>query len=344
MKIVVHKVGNKINGESLILSQEQLAIDEQTAEVLQNYFLGSFTGDETYQFYSDAYLENNVVFKKVSEMFEGCSLQTRFLVEPFFIQKSGEIAQHLFDVAENPRVQGGELFVVYFKDESEAEEKIDQIGIFKTEKLQSFLKIHHDDSSAGIETDAGISLLKIDKAVLIHNKDKESGFVLQVVDNNKNGDMYYWFEDFLKVRQREDDYFHTQESLMIYRDYIQKQLPQEFEASKLDQVAFMQKSLEYFKEKEEFNIDEFNSEVFADTEVIESFNNFKTDYEQEMQLNVSEKFPVSDSAVKKMQRLFKGKIKLDKNFEINVLGDRKMIESGSDEKGKFYKFYFDKES
>ena len=78
---------------------------------------------------------------------------------------------------------------------------------------------------------------------------------MSVVDNNKNGDMYYWFEDFLKVKQRDDEYFHTQEALLVYKDYITKQLPQEFEVSKADQADFLNKSINFFKEKEEFKLD-----------------------------------------------------------------------------------------
>lgn len=37
-KIVVHRVGNKINGESLTLSQEELQLEEGMAELLEDYF------------------------------------------------------------------------------------------------------------------------------------------------------------------------------------------------------------------------------------------------------------------------------------------------------------------
>ena len=180
-KIAVHRVGNKINGESLILSQEELQLDEGTVELLENYFLGSFKTEETYQFYSDSYLVNNPVFSSVSEIFED---KAKFLWE------SENLAKHLFEAAENPRVQGGELFVVYFEDDREGDDKVDKIGIFKTEKRESFLKIFPKNESFEIDKDQGISLSKIDKAALIYNSSKESGYVLSVVDNNKNGDMY----------------------------------------------------------------------------------------------------------------------------------------------------------
>jgi hypothetical protein len=72
------------------------------------------------------------------------------------------------------------------------------------------------------------------------------------------------------------------------------------------------KSINFFKEKEEFKLDEFASEVLGDEHVIESFVNFKTDYEQDMQVNIAEEFPISEAAVKKTQRHFKSIIKLDK--------------------------------
>ena len=296
-KITVHRVGNKINGESLTLSQEELQLEEDMKELLGNYFMSAFKSEEQFQFYSDSYLVNNPVYSSVSEIFED---------KAKFQWESENIAKHLFNAAENPRVQAGELFIVYFEGEPiETEDgepkQIDSIGIFKTEKRESFLKIFPKNETFDVERDHGISLSKIDKAALIYNNDKESGYILSVVDNNKNGDMYYWFEDFLN------------------------------------------KSINFFKEKEEFKYDDFVNEVLQDESVIESFSNFKSDYEQDMQISISEDFPINNQAVKKQQRHFKSIIKLDKNFHIYIHGDRKMIETGQDDKGKFYRLYFEQE-
>ncbi len=338
-KIIVHKVGNKINQENIFLSSEELQLEEDMKELLTDFFLKSFKSEEQFQFYSDSYLANNVVYGAVSEIFED---QNKFQWE------SETIAKHLYEIAENPRVQGGELFVCYFEGEplensDNKGEKIDFIGIFKTEKKEPFLKIHPKNDNYELEKDFGIGLSKLDKGALIYNNGKETGYAVSVIDNNKNGDEYYWFEDFLKVKQRDDDYFHTQETLQVYKDYVIKQLPQEFEVSKADQADFLNKSLNFFKEKEQFDFEEFTNEVLADKNVIESFVNYKTDYEQEMQVSISEEFPINTSAVKKNQRHFKSVIKLDKNFHIYVHGDRKMIETGQDEKGKYYRLYFEEE-
>ncbi|AFR35851.1 nucleoid-associated protein [Riemerella anatipestifer] len=334
-KIIVHKVGNKINQENLFLSSQCLELEDDMKEQLEEFFLKAFKSEEQFQFYSDTYLSNNPIYSSISEIFE----------DPAKFQwESENIAKHLYEITENPRVQSGELFIVYFEGEETDAGKIDSIGIFKTERKEPFLKINaNEDDDYLIEKDYGIGLSKLDKGAIIYNNNKELGYVVSVVDNNKNGDLYYWFEDFLKVRQREDDYFHTQETLSVYKDYITKQLPQEFEVTKADQADFLNKSINFFKEKEQFDFEEFSQEVLQDENIVESFINFKTDYEQDTQMSISEAFAINPTAVKKQQRHFKSVIKLDKNFHIYVHGDRKMIETGQDEKGKFYRLYFEEE-
>ena len=334
-KIIVHKVGNKINQESLILSQEELKLEDDMKELLQDFFLKNFKSEEQFRFYSDSYLVNNPVYSSVSEIFEDKNK---------FVWESENLAKHLYEITENPRVQSGELFIVYFEGEENADgNKIDSIGIFKTENKNPFLKIFPQNETFEIEKDYGIGLSKLDKGALIYNTGKETGYAVSVIDNNKNGDIYYWFEDFLKVKQRDDEYFHTQETLAVYKDFITKQLPTEFEVSKADQADFLNKSINFFKEKEKFDFEEFTNEVLEDKNVIESFSNFKSDYENDMQVSISEDFAINEAAVKKQSRGFKSVIKLDKNFHIYVHGDRKMIETGQDEKGKYYRLYFEEE-
>jgi hypothetical protein len=79
-------------------------------------------------------------------------------------------------------------------------------------------------------------------------------------------------------------------------------------------------------------------------EVIESFNQYKSAYQQEYDIDIVDDFSISDSAVKKQARIFKNVIKLDKNFHIYVHGDRNLIERGTDKNGKFYKIYYREEN
>jgi hypothetical protein len=78
--------------------------------------------------------------------------------------------------------------------------------------------------------------------------------------------------------------------------------------------------------------------------VIQSFNQYKENYQQKHELDIADDFTISESAVKKQARIFKSVIKLDKNFHIYVHGNQNLIEQGSDENGKFYKIYYEKEN
>ena len=110
-------------------------------------------------------MANNVVYGAVSEIFED---QNKFQWE------SETIAKHLYEISENPRIQGGELFVCYFVGEplensDNKGDKVDFIGIFKTEKKEPFLKIYPKNNDYELEKDYGIGLSKLDKGALIYN-------------------------------------------------------------------------------------------------------------------------------------------------------------------------------
>lgn len=327
--IILHKIGNKIHREDISLSTEELTLTEEMKELLTHFFLSAMKNqEETYHFYHESLnLNYNAVYEMVSNIFEGHS----------FIHSSEMIGKHLYEIVENPRIQGGELFVVKFQSE-----EIESVGIFKMERKDTFLKLQAGENSA-VETDTGVGIHKIDKAAIILNAEKEKGYIVQVVDNNKNGDLYYWFEDFLKVKQRTDDYFHTQQTLQIFKDFVKHQIPQEFEISKADQADLLNKSMAFFKEKEMFEFEEFANEVLEDEGLIESFTTYKTDHEQETQQSISEEFAIHPTAVKKQGRSFKSIIRLDKNFHIYIHGNRKLIEQSEDKKGKFYKLYYENE-
>jgi len=77
--------------------------------------------------------------------------------------------------------------------------------------------------------------------------------------------------------------------------------------------------------------------------LIDTFNQYRAAYQKEREIDIADNFNISESAVKKQARVFKSVIKLDKNFHIYIHGDRNLIEQGSDEKGKYYKVYYQKE-
>lgn len=131
--------------------------------------------------------------------------------------------------------------------------------------------------------------------------------------------------------------------LSLTKNFVTKELPQQFEVSKADQADLLNRSVAFFKEKETFDMDEFVNEVIEQPAVIESFHKFKDNYAQREDIEIADSFEINGTAVKKQARAFKSVIKLDKNFHIYIHGDRDLIEQGEDEKGKFYKVYYNKE-
>jgi hypothetical protein len=93
-------------------------------------------------------------------------------------------------------------------------------------------------------------------------------------------------------------------------------------------------------------MESFVSEVFEQPEVIETFNEYRRDFEAERETKIQNDFDISGQAVRKQARVYKSVIKLDKDFHIYIHGNRDNIEKGfDDERGMdFYKIFYKEES
>jgi hypothetical protein len=184
--------------------------------------------------------------------------------------------------------------------------------------------------------------------VLVFNIEKENGYKVVVIDHTNRGQdaAAYWKDQFLQLKIRNDSFNQTNNTLGIYKNFVTQKLDDEFELSKADKIDLLNKSMKYFKEKDTFDMDEFAGEVIGNPQAIESFKNFKSQYEQEFDSPIADTFEISGNAVKKQQRVYKSVLKLDKNFHIYIHGDKELIEKGFDE-GKsmnYYKVYFREEA
>ena len=332
----VHKVGHKTSEEGVLFSSKYMIFDNDMQNVLVNYFSQSFKSSEYFTFYHDIDINMNEVFVCASKIFDNPET---------LLEQSQNLAKHLYEQSTHPKIKGGEFYTVYFKDCIIDGETVDAVGLFKSENKDTFLKVYPSGEGFEIESEKGININKLDKGCLIFNTERENGYVVAVVDNtNKGADAQYWIDDFLHVHQRHDGYYNTQQTLSLCKSFVKEELPEQFEVSKVDQAALLNKSVQFFKEKDNFNLDEFANEVMEQPEVIESFNRYKSAYQQEHDIDIPDDFAISDSAVKKQARAFKSIIKLDKNFHIYVHGNSNLIHQGADENGKFYKIYYNEEN
>lgn len=338
--VIAHQVGNQTNDEELILSTNLLNTeDSRLRELLIRYFLNPFKDtEEFYSFsFSDGDFKLNPLYQYSNSIFSNDSN---------FKEKSGSIAKLLYEIALHPQIKSGDLFVVTFENISVNGQMVNAIGLFKSENRQEFLKLNKKSKEFSLKYDDGINVDKLDKGCLIFNIENESGYKLCIIDKlNKSSEAKYWVDFFLNASPIKTNYLQTNQFLGITKQFVTKQLDEEFELSKADKIDLLNRSVDYFKKHETFDKNEFEEEVFGENNVIESFRKFDQAYRQENEVELSDNFVISEQAVKKQARVFKSVLKLDKNFHIYIHGNRELIEQGTDENGrKYYKIYYENEA
>jgi len=331
--IYIHKVGNKLRDEGIKVSDRNLSLgNEDTKKYLLRYFLSPFSNNEVYNFHypTDLNLNDTYIFTK------------RIFANPENLYDlSIDISKHLYEKSSHPKINGGEFCICYFKDCLFEGQKSDAIGLFKSEKKDIFLKL----TSSKIGHESGVNIDKLDKGCLIFNLEEGNGYKVCIVDSNKSNETQYWKDEFLSIRPASDNYHFTKDFLSITKNFITKKIPHDFGVSKADQIDFLNRSVEYFKNNETFEKTDFEKEVFQDNNIIDSFRNFDEDYRRDNEIEISNNFDISTQAVKKQARAFKSVLKLDKNFHIYIHGDKELIEQGVEKDGrKYYKIYYKDES
>ena len=336
--ICIHLIGNRLNEEVVKFSHNSIELEDELRELLSSYFFMPFLrSSEYYNFTHETDINLNEAFVYASQIFDN---------PESLYEQSVNLAKHLYEQSVHPKIKGGEFYTVYFKDCIWDGKTVDAVGLFKSENKDTFLKVYPAGDGFNIESEKGVNINKLDKGCLIFNTERENGYVVAVVDNTNRGvEARYWIDDFLHVQPRRDEYHDTHNVLSLCKNFVTKELPQQFEMSKADQADLLNRSVQFFKNNDNFSLQDFANEVMEQPDVIESFTNYRETFQREQEVAIADNFTISDSAVKKQSRRFRSVIKLDKNFHIYVHGNRELIEQGTDEKGrKFYKIYYDEES
>ena len=338
----IHQSGNKLLDEKYKLSQHPITIEDETlSKLLLQYFLSPF--EKVNEIYRLSHPTNDLQLNEVYHFAE------MIFNNPETLHENSElITKHLYDVSNHPKIKSGELYVVYFTGMQVEGELFNALGIFKSESKETYLKVYPDKNGFEIQYEQeAINIKKLDKGCLIFNTEKEEGYKVTVMDNtNKGSEAIYWIDEFLKLTIRNDNYNQTQNTLSIYKNFVTQKLDEVYDITKAQKIDLLNRSMNYFKEKEEFDIDEFSNEVIGDAEGINSFKEYKQNYEKEYETEIADNFSISIQAVKKQSRNYKSVLKLDKNFHIYIHGNNELIEKGFDEKMNmsFYKVYFREEN
>lgn len=272
----------------------------------------------------------------------GCELTTQLAnKEVGFAEFAHSLANHLCDCIAGIEGTEGVLFVV------ESEELVFNAQAYKGYVLSYFrdeeLFITHADMGNGVQIDFNRGLIsrKPERSMLLILT--EEGWVVfnQGVFEPLDG---IWEEAFIPLEVRKDHMNLTSGVMHMAKTFIAEKIPEHFEIDRADQIDLLNRTAGYFKNKQQFNQDEFGAEVLRDEKVVASFNEFDREFRTTHDLPMEPDFQIAPDVVKKQGRVFKSILKLDKNFHIYIHGDRSLIHRGQEPDGrKFYKVYFQNE-
>lgn len=338
-----HFVGNKELGEPIQKTDKEYEFkDEATKNIIVDYLVNGFKGDIYYQFKEKDFTTYNVL-----TYVEGI-----FAERERFIENSKNIANFLYSHTIHPKIKGGELYVTYFKEVSVDGELCDAIGIFKSETVDTFIKmeivssINTNTNETSIIADSGCGIDKLDKGALIFNINKGNGYKIAIINKSKKPeDVTYW-EEFLDIKLMKNGYFYTNHALNQAISFCEEVLTEENNIGKIDQMSVLNRSVNFFKSNDVFTEQDFKEQVLNNEEIVVAFDEHKRQYEQLNSVQIDNSFDISKMAVKDKNKFSKGVIKLDKNFQIHINSRHDLLEKGyDDEKGMgFYKIYFIHES
>jgi len=338
--ISLHRVGNKSKGEGVFLSADPCFLDDETKGLMKEYFFRPFREKEEnyYHLGHEADLEFNPVFTLTSAIFDKPSNAHRH---------SQELAKHLYEQSGHPHIKSGEFYVVYITDAILENQKVDALGIFKSELIHDFLQFEEKAGNLAMQVQQGVNLNKLDKGCLIFNTQREQGYKILTVDSNRY-DAKYWPEQFLGVQALADETFYTKNYLKFCQNFAKDVvLPAE---DKQQEVLFMNRAVNHFAKNNAFEESNFLNEVMENPDLIPEFRHYKVEKGPKYSIEDVSNFDIANKAVSDARKKIKNVIHLDTNIQIrldfiNPESAEKFVEKGWDEERQMYYYlvYFNKE-
>jgi len=332
------RVGNPLRSEPLKTSKELCRFSDEDNAILTPSFLKPFKNLERRAFAHHSSLELNEVYRYAGAIFDDSDKLD---------EQGRKIARHLYNTSKHPNIKSGDLCVALIKDVLVDGEPLQAISIIKSESRVPFLEVTDADGNLQLITHQGISPDKIDKGCLIVNCDKEGGFLVYTFDKTSSG-THFWMRDFLGVKFRRDDDFMTKRYADMCVSFAKEGLPEEMAAEEKCRVA--NQAIGYFEERDEFDLKHFREEALKEPEIIEKFDEFRGQQDEEDGGELDETFTIDKKIARKAGNRFRSTIKLDTGVNLSFAPAFKesaesVFERGYDDEKqmKFVKIYYQEE-
>ena len=338
--IAVTYVGNKDRYEGVVIPQQLLLpVNEVAQEVLLSAFLKPFArNEEFFFFHHDEDVSNHPIYQQAMSLFS---------TDQSDIQAAAEaLTQRLYENVLANKLSGGEFLIALIDDVLLGEETTQAIGLIRVHDKETFLKFDRSPNVFTMNVLQAISIRKPQVAALIFNLDEAEGYRVCAIDTiTKKGELSYWKDEFLRIYPIEDHYFNTKHYINLASEFITQRMPKVHNMDMADQADLLNRSALYFKEHDQFEVEDFSNKLFEEEEQKASFMRYRDEYTAANQVPLTDEFEISNQAVRKQAKAFKSVIKLDQNFHIYVHGRRDWIERGfdDDKKTHYYKVFFKSE-
>lgn len=339
LKATLQRVGNKLTQELSYTTQEEIVFTEEEEALLKTFFLRSLkSSNDLMRFSHHVSLDYNTIYDNSKQYFDQ---------QISFIEYSNTILHHLFEKSNHPQIKTGELFVIHFDGFQFDDMATEAIGIFKIENKVDYLKFHHQENDLDFTINKGVKLQKIDKGCLIIPTQVSDGYRVISIDNNSY-DTNYWKKSFLGLEEVRNDSYQTKHHLHLLSSFSNTLVEN---SDTFTQKEFISQGIQLFNDHEVMSKDLLEEALLSPFEVVDSYTQFRDQYNKEHNLDLEEHFTVSGNTLKKEKRKIRNQINLDTNIQIKLdLSDgdgvKEHIEKGYDAERKmhYYKVFYNEET
>lgn len=323
-KYIIHYVADTLVTGEEVYSQPEVMLEAAFTQLAFH----KIDFEQQYEFFHETDIGLNEIYTYVTSIFRQSD---------DFLNQSKNIATHLQSASQHPNIKGGELFIGLFENCMMPTGAKKVLAIVKIEEKELFLDVKNEENKLIVNGIDGINTKKINNMAIIIDMGPDEAPIVFIKTKRKE-DVVYWQERFLKIKVADEHYHKTNLALTECKKYILK----EESYSNTEKLGLLNKTLDYFRNEEEFQVDNYIDSVFKKMDaaqkdiIVNSVKPYET--------------VISDTAIEKVEKTYKRKIKLDSNIEIqvnvqNIEQVDELIEIGYDEatNRKYYKIYFQEE-
>jgi hypothetical protein len=342
-KAVLAKIGNPQRQEPLQTSKELFEIAEQEQEPLTAIFLKPFKNVIGHRFTHHASLDQHEI--------SNCA-KAIFADEDMLLTKGVEIAQRLYAKSNHPNIKAGDLCIALLKEIHIEGELVNGLCILKSDSVTPFLTITTRNGDLRLATEHGINPDKIDKGCLILDFWQEKGHYVLTFDRG-GGDTRFWVREFLGVEAVPDAAFLTNAYAKMAVSFLEEQksaaAAAEDDTPPWETANAANAALDYFEDREKFELNEFEQEVLKDPETIAQFGEHRARMEEEQGQPLETSFEISKKDLTKAKKRIAAVLKLDTGVEIHIkpgvgAADPQLERGYDDQKGmKYVKVFYNKD-